>query len=420
MRMTNARLMQLLLVLGVSTSLAACNRTRLGPLEVQGSAALVDDSGTPRLWLLTRQEETRESSTPGTRGPNQRKLVQVHFDLHAFDPLTARPLWKERVYSFVAQDGDFAPIVGGTIRGRLLGQDGERVWLVIGRDPRAVSSTDGSLLDDATGIAERHPEVATLLPEDGQRYAFDGGLVFTAADAQRYVVRGPEGALALYTPRSAPPVAITHESVKTPMRPTGDVPLRLLQLGGRWLALYTAKEMDDAASDPFGRHLQFPYTVIDEGALARRNLSWAAVDTMQRFDERFAHITGFTPVDQSPVFLRGRFVRKPGRDEPLLPPDSGGLLIAHNTRIDREGRFAITHLDTLLRTVWTAELPLSDAPPEAHLRTSIWPLPGRLLLAGELATLDGEIVQREVHVVSVDLSTGGVSSWNLQRGGPPP
>ncbi len=140
---------------------------------------------------------------------------------------------------------------------------------------------------------------------------------------------------------------------------------------------------------------------------------------MQRFDERVAHITSFAAVEQSPVFLHGRFVRKPGRDEPLWPPDSAGLLIAHNTRIDRAGRFALTNLDTTLRRVWTAELPLSDAPSDGYMRTSIWPLPGRLLLAGELATLDGEIVRRDVHVVSVELSTGTVSAWNLQRDGPP-
>jgi hypothetical protein len=405
-------------VLCAFTTLAACSGTRLGPLEVQGSAALVNDGGTPRLWLLTRQEETRESSTPG-RGPNRRKLVQVHFDVHAFDPVSARPLWTERVYSFVSQDGDNAPIVGSTRRGRLLGQDGDRVWLVIGREPRAVSATDGRLLDDVARIAERHPEVTTLLPDDPQRYTFDGGLVFMAADAQRYVVRGPDGALAPYTPRSDPPVAITHESVKTPLRPTGDVPLRLLQLGGKWLGLYTARETEDAATDPFGRHLQFPYTVIDEGPLARRTLWWATVDTMQRFDERMAHLTGFSAVEQSPVFLHGRFVRAPGRDTPLWPPDSAGLLIAHTTRIDRAGRFALTHLDTALRRVWTAELPLSDTPSDGYMRTSIWPLPGRLLLAGELATLDGDIVRRDVHVVSVDLATGSVAAWNLPRGGPP-
>jgi hypothetical protein len=417
--MTLPRFTNLLLALGIATVLAACNRTRLGPLEVQGSTALVNDSGTPRLWILTRQVETRESSYPGRRGPSQRKLVQIHFDVHAFDPLTARPLWTSRAYSFVSQDGDMAPIVGSTMRGGLLGQDGERVWLVIGRDPRAVSSKDGSLLDDRAQIAARHPQIARVMPDDPQRYTFDRGLVFMAADARQYVLRGPDGALAPYTARSAPPAAITHESVKTPLRPTGDVPLRLLQLGGRWLALYTPKETADAASDPFGRHLQFPYTVVDEGALARRRLVWAQVDTQSRFGERVAHITGFTDVEASPVFLRGRFVRTPGRDEPLWPPDSAGLLIAHNTRIDREGRFALTRLDTTLRTVWTAELPLSDSPSDAQTRTSIWPLPGRLLLTGELATLDGDIVQREVHVVSVDLSTGRVSAWNVQRGAAP-
>ena len=413
---TLLRCLLLLSVLG----LASCGSgTRLEPREVQGYAAMVDEGGQPRLWLLTRQEETRESRNPTRRGPSQRKLVLVHFDLHAFDPQSARPLWTRRVYSFKAQDGVIAPIVGGTVRGRLLGQDGDRVWLVIGRDPRALDVADGAQVDDAERIVQRHPSLAGMLPEDPQRYGFDRGLVFMAADASQYVLQGPEGALAPYVPPPAPVQATGHEAAKTPLRPYGDVPLRLLEFEGRWLGLYTAAEAEDAATDPFGRHLAFPYTVIDQGALARRGLWSGTVEEVQQFDERFPRFTAMTPVAGSPVFLRGRFVRQPGRDEALVPPGEPGLLVWHNTRIDREGRLAMTRLDAALAPAWTAELPLSDSPSNAHLSTRTWAVGDRIIAVGELATTKGERVLREVHVVSVDAGTGQFAAWNVQQGAPP-
>ena len=410
------RLLMLLAALGLS---ACGGGTRLEPREVQGYAALVDDGGQPRLWLLTRQEETRESSNPTRRGPSSRKLVLVHFDLHAFDPMTARPLWTRRVHSFKAQDGLVGPVVGATVRGRLLGQDGDRVWLLIGRDPRAVATSDGRLLDDAEGIVTRHPQLAGMLPEDPQRYGFDAGLVFMAADAAQYAVRGPAGALSPYAPPPKPAVAVGHEAAKVPLRPTGDWPLRLVEFGGRWLGLFTGPEAEDAAVDPFGRHLAFPYTVIDEGALARRTLWWGTVESVQPFDERFDRLTAMTPLEGSPTFLRGRFVRQPGSDLPLAPPGAPGLLVWHNTRIDREGRLAMTRLDGALARAWTRELPLSDSPSNAHLPTRVWTLPERLVVVGELATTQGERVLREVHVVSVDPATGEIAAWNVQRGAPP-
>lgn len=45
------------------------------------------------------------------RAAHDTHLLQIHFDVHAFDLLTARPLWTTRVYSQVSQDGDMAPIV---------------------------------------------------------------------------------------------------------------------------------------------------------------------------------------------------------------------------------------------------------------------------------------------------------------------
>lgn len=413
-------LRRLLLAVPLASVLAACGAgIHFGPREVQGYPAMVNDAGEPRLWVLTRIEETRESRDPTRRGPSQRKLVMLHFDLQAFDPGTARPVWSQRVRSITIQDGDRGRVIGSTTRAGLLGQDGDRVWMVIGREPLALSAADGTVLDDGERLVQRHPEVAGRLPEDPQRYGFDAGLVFMAADARQFVVRGPEGRLEPYSPRPAPAVPVGHDAVKTPLPPAPDAPLRQVAFGGGLLGLYTGPEATDAATDPFGRKLAFPHTVLDQGPLARRSLWWGRLEEVQRFDERFPRVAEWTPEEGSPTFLRGRFLRQPGQEGPLPLPGDPGLLVGHNTRIDREGRLALTRLGADLGRVWTAELPLSDSPSQAHLRTRTWADAGWLLLAGELSTTEQDRVLREIHVVSVDLATGGVKAWNIQRDGPP-
>jgi hypothetical protein len=200
-----------------------------------------------------------------------------------------------------------------------------------------------------------------------------------------------------------------------PMRPPlGEVPSRQAQLGGEWIGLYSPKEAEDLVDDE--RALEYPYTVLDEGGLARRNFLRAKFQDVKRWDDEPAirAVSELTPVANAPMFLKGRFFKAPGRgDEALLLENPAGLLVWHATRMDEDGRMALARVDESLNVLWKSELPLSET--DAVRRVATWLLPGRLLVVGELRYKDdGGVHRREPHLVSVDLASGAVVSRNLE------
>jgi hypothetical protein len=412
------------LLAGLAGLLAACTRSNLEPPDVQGAPAMVDDGGQPRLWIVSKQEEWKQIAVGGASSRNRtdwRTDTFFHFRVQAFDPVTARPLWQRTLLTIgdpeAAGTGP-SRVIGSDVDARLLGQDGDRVWLLIGDAPLAVSAADGSVIADAQALQQRNPELAGLLPNEAKHYGFDQGLVLMAADARRFVVRGKDLAATAYTP-PPPPVDLppqradgSYESV--PLRPPiGEVPVRQVTLDGQWLGLYSEKEAQDAGNDSFGRHLRWPYTVLDEGALARRSFWRARIATEQRFDERFDRLADLTPVAGAPTFLASRFVKIPGTDDAVRLDDPASVLVWHRTRIDSAGRIALTRLDAGLKPLWTTALPLTEATSINGL--TYWLLPGRLVVMGLLQSEDDGVTSREPHLVSVDLRDGAMQAWNMTR-----
>ena len=67
--------------------LVGCTSSHLEPTQVQGPPAMVDDGGTPRLWVLTKQEEKRQVGVGGG-GRNRldwRTYTFFHFGVQAFE-----------------------------------------------------------------------------------------------------------------------------------------------------------------------------------------------------------------------------------------------------------------------------------------------------------------------------------------------
>jgi hypothetical protein len=62
------------------------------------------------------------------------------------------------------------------------------IWsgLFLNDQPVAVSSMDGSTRADRRTLEENNPALRDLIPKDLDFYAYDGGLVFVAADARRW------------------------------------------------------------------------------------------------------------------------------------------------------------------------------------------------------------------------------------------
>jgi hypothetical protein len=420
----NPRAVSMVGLLVLSLSFAGCSSSHFETPEVQGPAAMVDDGGQPRLWVVSKQEEVRQVGVPGGGSRSTmhwRSDTFFHFEVQAFDPLAAKPLWKKRLLTIGDPEAKgFGPsrVIGSAVEARLLGQDGGLVWLLIGDAPFAVSAADGSVVADGAALQRINPALNGLLPSEAKHYGFDRGLVLMAADARQFVIRGPEHEAAAYTPSPppAPPEGRlqangTREIVPTP--PFGDVPARQVTLQGKWLGLYSEKEAADAGNDEWGRNLRWPYTVINEGRLARRAFWRAKIVAAQRFDDRFERLAELTPVAGGPTFLNGRFAKDQQTGEPRVLDDPAGILVWHSTRIDDAGRLALTRLDADLKPVWSTELPLSE--PDTVRRVATWYLPGHLVVTGVQQVEDAGVTRREPYLVSVDLKSGALHASKLME-----
>jgi hypothetical protein len=404
--------------------LAGCKRSTFEAPQMQGPAAMVESGGQSRLWLLSKQEEKRQVGVFGgsRRTATWRTDTFFHFAVEAIDPITTKTAWKQKLVTFgdpdAAGEGP-SRVIGSAESAHLLGQDGDIVWLLIGDVPYAVSASDGHLLVDGPGLEAANPSLKGMLPSEARHYGFDQGLVFMSADARQFVVRGPKHEASEYVPvpvAQPKPVSIKANGmpVIVPMRPPmGEVPARQAQLGGAWLGLYSQKEAADLLDDSWGQALQYPYTVVDDGALARRSFMRAKIVKEKRFDETFDRVAELTPVPNAPVFLKGRFFKQAGTDDALPMRDPAGLLVWHSTRMDDAGHLALARVDESLHTVWTAELPLSET--DAVRRIASWNLPGHVVVVGELRSQDdGGVHHRDQYLVSVDLANGKVASRNLE------
>ena len=408
--------------------LAGCKNTHYEEPQLQGPIGLVQAVEQSRLWVLHKQRMEHTVSVGGRGRGNTfftRRDTYFHFEVQAFDPATARPVWLRRVVTY--SDPELKPgqrtpsrIVGSTVSGRLLGQDGDLVWLLVAHLPYALDDDTGEIVHDAASIEQARPELAGLLPTEARLLGFDHGLVATLADGRRVRLAGRELALEDYAPRER-----TIEPV--PMRPDGTlrivparpvVPVvRHVPRGEReWLGLYTDGEAADATNDERGDHARYPYSIADEGPLARRSFRRVRLAPTTRWDETFLQVAAVEPVPGSPVLLRGRFVRDPATDA-ALDPGNGDLLVWHRTRIDDAGRLALSRLGPDLQPRWQLELPLTDG--GGALQVLNWRLGQHLVVHGQAQTTEVDAQLRVPHLVSIDLDEGRFAAWNLEAGAPP-
>lgn len=402
-------------------ALAACSGTRFEPPEIQGAPLMAAVDGKPLLLVLTKQEETRVRRTSGSRNSSstERRDALFHFDLRAYEPATATPLWRARLVTFNDPKMSTAVrttrIIGSSTSGSLLGQEGDRIWLQIAESPLAVAARDGALRVDADAIAAANPELAGRLPSEARFYGFDRGLVVHAADARRWVLRGTPAKAEPWTPPAAVTAPVPLKANGTPKvvptRPFGDAPARLAVIDGRRIGLYSQNEAAAAAQDPFGDRLAYPYSILDEGASSRRSFWTVQTEQVRRFDERFEHIRRLEPVAGSAVFLRGRFLKQLPGEAALAAKDPDGVFVWHSTRMDDAGRLSLTRLDAQLKPLWTTELPLSESGTANPVR--YWLLGAHVVVMGQWRREIDHQVSRQPHLVSIAMNDGTMVAHNL-------
>jgi hypothetical protein len=396
-------------VLALAGAISSCSHS-LQPPEREGPPALVEQGDGQVFWLLLRQVEKR-SRFPGagrTIG-NSTTETSYHFDLQAHSPATAARLWKKRLLTVKEEAG------GRVVRGRILGQEGEIVWMFLNDGPVAISSKDGSRLADRRTLEERNPALQNLIPKDLGFYAYDGGLVFVAADGRRLRIRSSD-----YT---AEPYTSPNEEYFRHLQymaaqwnggyETRDFLVRQMNLNGRWIGLFNEKEAADASDDRFGDKVATgesganPDHVYYQTSQARRTFWSARIGKTKEFSEG-AHDRLFdvTRIPGAPEYLEAGLLIREGTKQALRMENPNGFLVLHRTRLDEEGRLALTRLDDTFKEQWTAILPF-------HVLRNRFESQGHLLLYGTVKQTENGVTGWSEHLVAVNLADGKTRSWSV-------
>ena len=74
---------------------------------------------------------------------------------------------------------------------RILGQQGDIVWMWVHDQPLALSARDATVVADRAKIEQANPGLAGLLPNERKFYTWMGELVVTLADARRVRIALP-------------------------------------------------------------------------------------------------------------------------------------------------------------------------------------------------------------------------------------
>lgn len=400
--------------------LAGCNNVQFGEPEIQGHPGLVVHEQGSDFLVLTQLEEVREVKVGGGRHSitMYRKDTYFHFDLAAYDAVTLEPRWTLRLATY--GDPDLKPfqrypskVVGSSVSARMLGKDGDRVWLLVDSAPFVVDVATGQKLLGPDDLLQAQPALVGLLPTDARFWNFDRGPVVTLADGRVVRLAGEELAIEDWTPPARANAALpTWKDGRPRIIPTAPTQpkVRHVPRGERqWLALLSDAEARDAVDDERGDNATFPYSIIDQGPMARRRFHDVRMDEVVHFEERLLRIVAAEPVAGSPVLLRARFVRDPFTGE-ALATDNGDLLVLHTDRVDDAATLQLTRLGPDLQPRWQAALPLGD---EGGFGARFWPAGEHLVFYGTKTSVKDHVLDRRPQVVSVSLADGRVVSRDL-------
>lgn len=380
----------------------------------EGPPALVEANEARQLWLLVKYEERRNF---GLRGRGDRFHTRYHLALQGHDSHSGRKLWTRRLRSVSEHDD------GHGAQARILGQEGDTVWLFVHDQPVAVSAVDGSVRATGIDIAAKNPALQQLFPTRLEFYSFDRGLVLVTADARRWRIGLPG--------YSAEPYAAASEEEFSrrqfmASRWNGSYAMRDFMVphgrpGTRWLGLLTAEEAREAGNDEFGSNLADPRRNWQPDANARRSFWTARIGRTRQFSEgSHDRLVDVQPLPQSPGWLRAGLLVQAGTRVPLLLDDSD-LLVLHRTRIDAQGLAAVARVrigaDNSVQTLWTAGLPFAELgnrwqlplPGAAQPRVS----PERLLMVGQAETGQAGASRVQEFICVLELRSGARQGWNI-------
>jgi hypothetical protein len=151
---------------------------------------------------------------------------------------------------------------------------------------------------------------------------------------------------------------------------------------------------------------------------------------IESFDaERFKRIVKLERIGGAGDWLQGRLLKaeavpgakawiqrgilmKPAVRAPLRLEDPDSVLVLHRTRMDAQGRLALSRVDaTFARTLWTAVLPYDTL-------ANRWSVDSQLLLNGNWNEIREGVTTRHEALLSLDLADGRWEAWDIGADAP--
>ena len=475
-------------LLSCALLLAACSHSTFDPPERSGPIGLVDAGSGKQAWLATIQEEERSRNVGGGSRSVGKWVTESHYHLRlqAHDPATARRLWLKELKVLRDKDG------GRNAQLRILGQQGDVVWVWVHDQVLALSARDGSMVADRATLERVNPGLKGLVPDELKFHTFIGALVVTLADARRMRIEVPGFRATAYQVADERQFshAVSLGTTWNGGHDTQEFGVRHGRFGEDWIGLLSEREARDAEDDTSGDNYADSADIDDERDMARRTFWRAAAtaynddflvygghkgvqgycadraertardddsnafmraaadgnldgynngaratapathaqrirDCVQTFDaEKFKRIVKLERMPGAGEWLQGRMLKaeavprapqwvqrgimmKPAVRGPLLLDDPDGVLVLHRTRMDAQGRLALSRVDaTFARTLWTAVLPYDAL-------TNRWAVSSHLLLNGNWSETREGVTTRHEALLSLDLASGHWSGWDI-------
>ena len=263
-------------LLPLALLLASCSHSSFDPPERSGPIGLVDTGSGKQAWLAVIQEEERSRNVGGGSRSVGRWVTEYiyHLRLQAHDPGTAQRLWSKELKVLRDKEG------GGNAQIRILGQQGDVVWVWVHDQVLALSARDGSPVADRATLEQVNPGLKGLIPDELKFHTFVGALVVTLADARRMRIEVPGFRATPYQVADERQFshAVSLGTTWNGGHDTREFGVRHGRFGEDWIGLLSEAEARDAENDTSGDHYADSADIDDERELARRTF-WQVAAT---------------------------------------------------------------------------------------------------------------------------------------------
>jgi hypothetical protein len=285
---------------------------------------------------------------------------------------------------------------------RILGADGDTLWVLLKGELRAISLSNGRVVADVKALQSRNEALQGMLPSEERYFRFDEtGLHFKAADGREWWL---DGKLSAHQGAPDGKRDLTQTSYYTPSH-AASFRARGLLIDKRWLGLLNEEEAKTFEKNGAIGGLDYE---------SRRRLWSARTSDGTNFFGKYLKYHDFKPL--GPDFLAPGLLaehRPTGPERVLWYREPDSLLVLHRDRLGEMGKLRLSRVaGPDGRVVWQAQLPMS-------MLQCVMPGERSVALVGvEYLPAADQRPRDPMHgasqmLVSIDLSSGRVSAHDF-------